>query len=218
MENRHYINVVDPQGNVGLLKICHRAKLSLDATIKRLRSEGVDPISVTDGRYFVFKRSGTSLDTTYQVDVLKQKMFIEGVGTVERDVVVRFDEATQARILDESADLDNLFKRVTAEDVERIVRDGAKAVDEIFASRPDSNEDIVDDMEEDVDSAVNTAASAPNSTTTTAQALPQQMAVPSQPVAAVVKPVPAPQIPVQTTAKAVETMSDEEYLASLGLT
>ena len=36
LDNNHYMNVVDAQGNIGILKIRHKAKLALEAEIKKL--------------------------------------------------------------------------------------------------------------------------------------------------------------------------------------
>ena len=44
MDSHHYVNAIDTQGNIGILKIRHRAKQALDATIKKLRDSGVDPL------------------------------------------------------------------------------------------------------------------------------------------------------------------------------
>lgn len=149
LDSHHYLNVIDLQGNIGILKLRHRAKTALDATIKKLRDAGVDPLDPETGRYFTFSRSGMGLDTLFQVSVYKKKMVIQGVGEVEQEVVHSIDDDLARRCLvvnkdgsytyKEAARLDTLFKRPTSEEVSRIVLEGAKAVDEILDTKATAN-------------------------------------------------------------------------------
>jgi len=165
LDKNHYLNVIDLQGNIGILKIRHRCKLALDAEIKKLRDSGVDPLDPMTGRFFVFHRSGTAMDTVYSASVYKEKLHVTGVGDVERDVVhpITDDIARRCCVLKgtdangnpvyeyrEAANLANLFAKPTSEEVARIVQEGEKAVDEILDSK--SNQDTETDesgVEED---------------------------------------------------------------------
>ena len=148
LDSNHYMNVVDLQGNIGILKIRHRAKLALDAQIKKLRDSGVEPLDPETGRFFTFSRSGNAMDTVYQVSVYKKRITIEGVGEVEQDVVHAITEDVARRCLvknkdgsytyKEAGQLDRLFKKPTSQEVTRIVMEGEKAVDEIFDSKSES--------------------------------------------------------------------------------
>jgi hypothetical protein len=251
LDSNHYVNVVDLQGNIGILKIRHRAKLALDAQIKRLRDNGVDPLDAETGRFFTFSRSGNATETLYQVNVFKKRINVPGVGDVEQEVVHVIDSELAKRCLVQNKDgsftyreagrLDQLFKAPTAAEVERIVKEGESAVDEILDAKtesatagtePSDSEQEDPGMEEE--SAPTTAAPA------VAQA--QQNAAPvpaatlqSAPVAAQVNlqtttlaptPVaPTPVAPAQaatpaapkTTAQAVNEQTDAEFLKSLGL-
>ena len=110
LDNNHYMNVVDAQGNIGILKIRHKAKLALEAEIKKLNSDGVDPLSVDNGRFFVFTRTGMGRDTTFGVKVLKEKLTVQGVGVVERDVVHTLDDETVNRLSTEAGELNKIFQ------------------------------------------------------------------------------------------------------------
>lgn len=121
LDNNHYMNVVDREGNIGILKLRHRAKLALEAEIKKLNADGVDPLSPEDGRFFVFTRSGLGRDTVFAVRVLKEKMTVQGVGTVERDVVHKLDDELLNRLEREAGELGKLFRKLTAEQVSKVV-------------------------------------------------------------------------------------------------
>lgn len=225
LDSNHYMNVIDTQGNIGVLKIRHRCKLALDSTIKKLRENGCDPLSVDDGRFFVFRRSGNGLETTFQVEVLQQKRDIPGVGTVYQDVVHKLDEALIGRLEREAAQLDKLFKRPTSEEVARIVKEGAAAVDEILDAKADTSGDDGagdedtggDDYEES-----STSSAAPAAASQAAQSAPAASTQAAPAAAPVTQAAPAPKAeslatPPATTAAAVSEMSDEAFLKSLGI-
>ena len=60
LDNNHYINVLDAQGNVGVLALRHTAKKALENEGKKCQA---DPLSASNGRYFVFNRTGTGRET-----------------------------------------------------------------------------------------------------------------------------------------------------------
>jgi len=257
LDNNHYMNVVDLQGNIGILKIRHRAKLALDAQIDKLRKNGIEPLDPENGRYFVFTRSGMGMDTTYQVTVYKKKLQVQGVGEVEQDFVHTIDDEFARRCLvqnkdgsytyKEAARLDTLFKKPTAEEVERIVKEGAKAVDEILdtkatAASPQqeyATEDYSGLEDDDTPNVIANPAPAAAAPTFDAEAYAagQLMThggegIPEYPLdktAAPVATTPAPATVAtmaapkaapstpKTTAQTVAEQTDEEFLKSLGL-
>lgn len=121
LDNNHYMNVIDAQGNVGVLKLRHKAKLALELEMGKLNARGVDPTSVDDGRFFVFSRTGKGRDTTFSVRVMKEKINVPGVGEVEKEIVHSLDDDLLSRLSNEGAELDKLFKRFTSEEVAQIV-------------------------------------------------------------------------------------------------
>lgn len=144
VDSNHYMNVIDSQGNIGVLKLRHRAKQALDEKIKKLREKGIDPLSVDNGRYFVFTRSGTGLDTAFSVEILQERLNVEGVGEVNRDVVHKLSEELINRLGEEAAELGKLFRALTADEIARIVQTSdlltgqSPVIDELFDNRGES--------------------------------------------------------------------------------
>jgi hypothetical protein len=145
VDSNHYLNVIDTQGNIGVLKLRHRAKTALDVQIKKLREKGIDPLSVDNGRFFVFTRSGTGLDTSFQVDIQQEKLTVQGVGEVNRDVVHKLSEELIARLAEEAGQLDKLFRALTSDEIERIVKSSdlltgqSAVIDELFDNKGDTS-------------------------------------------------------------------------------
>lgn len=236
LDSNHYMNVIDLQGNVGILKIRHRAKLALDAQIKKLRDAGVEPLDPENGRFFTFTRSGMGMDTVYQVSVYKNKLNVPGVGLVEQELVHTITPDIAKRCLVENEDgsytykeagrLDRLFKKPTAEEVDRIVKEGEKAVDDIFDTKADNtSQESSDDSGPEDDEAVPTTQTAPvqavtPATTPTTVNVTQSAPTVTQaaPVAQAVAPKAASTSGApKTTAQTVSEQSDEDFLKSLGL-
>jgi len=138
---KHYMNTIDLQGNVGLFKIGHKGFQALKAEIDRLRTEGVDPISVDNGRYFVFARSGTGRDTLYTVKEYKQKQEIDGPnGKIVADVSFphAIDAVAIAKIEEGAFNLKTVYPSVTPEEEKLIVEGGPAGVDAVFAKKNDN--------------------------------------------------------------------------------
>lgn len=155
LDNNHYLNAINEQGEIGILKLRHRAKLALDAEIKLLRDKGVEPLDVETGRIFVFNRSGMGLDTTFKVATKKKRFQVQGVGEVEQDVVHVLTDDILNRLEKEAAQLDKLFKRPTSAEVERIVKESelltgrSRAVDEILDAKQDTAAQAEPDVEDE---------------------------------------------------------------------
>ena len=211
LDNNHHCNAINEAGEIGVLKIRHRAKLALDAVIKQLRAKGVEPLG-PEGRYFVINRSGTGLETTFTVKVLTKDLEVAGVGVVQQEVVHKLTDDIIKRLDTEAADLDSLYPRPTAQEVARIVAESelatgkSRAVDEILDKK--GNEAQVDDDGEDGEEEPQAAAPATQSLSQPAPAATQAAA----PAAAKVQ-VSTP----ASAAKPVQEQSDEEFLKSLGV-
>jgi hypothetical protein len=231
-EHKHYVNAMDTQDNIVLLKMCHRAMTALEVEIKKCRDRGFDPLSADNGRFFVFTRSGNGSQTVYGVKVLTRELNVAGVGMVQQEVVHKLDDAILMRLDREAADLDSLFRRPSSEEVARLVKEGVKAVDEVFGG--DEAEPEVDD-DSDVDMpAKPVIAAAPSQAgvaTPAAATPPPVVATATQPTAAVppvqpsvapvvapaVAPTPQPVAAPKAPAAAPQQQSDEDFLKSLGL-
>ena len=121
LENKYFLNVMNLQGEVGLLKIGAKAKEQLMNLIKNLDSEGVDATSLDNGRFFNFNRMGKNRDTQYTVSIYKEKIQTEQFGLIEKDKVSKITEAEAFRIAKEAFDLGTLYVTPTTEQLERIV-------------------------------------------------------------------------------------------------
>jgi hypothetical protein len=237
--------VIDESGKIGILKIRHRAKVALDAEIKRLRETGVDPLSPTDGRYFIFRRSGMGLDTTFSVAVKQETVDVPGYGPMKRDIVHKLTAEIAGRCASRNADgtfryveaanLATLYKKPNAEQVARIVKEGARAVDEILDAKTNPGEEQVtgeDDHYEAPSAPVQAAAPAVDPAVAAAAqlaALQAQIAALTATQAPASAPVQSPvtQAPVQapvatapaatTPAPETSAQSEAEFLKSLGL-
>lgn len=224
LDNNHYMNVKDAQGNIGILKIRHKAKLALEAEIKALNADGVDPLSVENGRYFVFTRSGFARDTTFGVKVLKEKLKVEGVGTVERDVVDVLDDETLNRLSTEAGELHKIFKQLTAEEVKQVV-DGSDlktgvspVLDKLFGKT--SSAVVTDDAA--AEAAEAETESAPQATIVTSQAATTTTTnISTGGSTTVVQTVTTPvnttpkAAPVKSAATSITEMDNDEFLRRL---
>lgn len=203
LDSNHYLNVIDAQGNIGVLKLRHKAKLALEAEIKKLESSGVYPLSPENGRYFVFTRTGMGRDTTFSVNVLKEKLTVEGVGTVERDVVHKLDDEIINRLSTEAAELDKLFKRFSSEEVREIVESSdlmtgvSSRLDQMFSSSQSEAASEAEESHEEPEAEEAPIEAAP------AKAAPKISTASSTPKASK---------PQQQT---IAEMSDEDFLAAL---
>ena len=62
LEKRYYVNAMDQNGNIGLLKLKTREKNALDAAREQIKAEeGIDPIAVA-GAFLTFTKHGEGRD------------------------------------------------------------------------------------------------------------------------------------------------------------
>lgn len=246
LDNNHYVNAIDLQGNIGILKLRHKAKLALDEEIKALRKKDVDPLGLENRRFFIFTRSGKANETMFKVSVYKKTLNVAGVGDVEQEVKHDLTDDVLDRLASEAAQLDKIFKTPTAEQVAQIVKEsnlmtGISAnVDAILGfnnSAATETEEVVDDSADDEaaqEANAQVSASSTQATTTsllnvgtqgaTTQAsntvttsVQSATAAGPMPVSA---PAPTPKAQAtapKTTSEKLSEMSDAEFLASLGL-
>jgi hypothetical protein len=216
LENKHYLNVIDKNGKIGILKIGHKLKLALDSEIASLRSKGVDPLSVDNGRFFVITRSGYGLDTTFGVKVYSELITHAELGQVERPVIHKLDAGIIGRLATEAmdlADLDKLYPSITSEEVKRVVLGTPSDVSEVFArfakqaeaAAPVEGDGPEDEGYSQIAAPVATAAPAAEVTLTTTTAVGQNVTLGTQ-------PAPAEKIQVQSSPA---QLSDDDFLAGL---
>ena len=246
LDSNHYMNVMDTQGNIGVLKLRHRAKTALDVQIKKLREKGIDPLSVDNGRFFVFTRSGMGLDTSFQVDIQQEKLTVQGVGEVNRDVVHKLSDELIGRLGEEAAELGKLYRALSADDIQRIVdttdlsTGQSPVIDELFDTKAEGSggaTDEGDDGEYDDDSSEDSSSKAAVATSSTAVADAQAAVTTKSKADAQEKALAEAKVANeaakakaaaetaattttaanQTTAEVVGNMTDADFLKSLGL-
>jgi len=225
-ENKHYLNVVDLNGRIGLLKIGHKAKLALDATIKALRQQGVDPLAIENGLYFNFHRSQPEnrsfRDIVVQVSVYKENVVVNG-KVYEQNKTHTMDNAFISRLDDEAWELDKLYPAPTAEQVARMVKEGAVAVTQILGYNK-VEEPVEENEEEHYQEPTNATVNAPQAT----QTVVTQQPVTTQPVTTttpqpyvttqpLVQQAPKTSVITEPTKMVSTGISDEEFLKSIGM-
>lgn len=211
LDAKWYVNALNLQGEIGLLKIPHKAKQALEAEIQRLRQEGVNALDAENGRYFVFQRTGEGRDTQYQVKVYKQKIEVPGLGMVDKDMPHSLTEDVVTRLDTESHKLDDLFRRPTAEQVVRIVKEGASAVEEILGRNSQSSGSEEPEDEEDLDTEM--AVVQTSQPSLKAAPLPQSPVSVPKPKAS----APVAQAPTSSVSDQASEQSPEDFLKSIGL-
>jgi hypothetical protein len=217
LDAKYYINAIDLSGKIGLLKLGSRAFKDLKLEIDKLRASGVDPLSVNDGRFFNFNRSnatGNFQDTAYKVTVFTESVLVNG-KKYQEDMVHVIDQSIIDRLDEEAFELSGMFPVVTAAQVQRMVDEGASAVDEILGSDGDSKA-VQDDDGGDVATPV---VAAPLVTKAPVAPAPTKAAPPAATKKA------APPVVTQEEVESEEDvvvassggdLSDDEFLKSIG--
>ena len=228
IDRNHHLNVMLLDGTLGELKIRHKHFLVLKAEIDKLRAEGVDPLDLQDGRFFVFQKVGTGNETSFKADVYKEKIDVPGVGRVERDVVSTIGKEVLARVDSELFDLDGIFTKLTTAEVGKIVETSelktgkSPACDEFFDARWKAQNAATKAAQSPASAttapAATQAAPATAAATTTAPASPAATtANQNSPATAATQaaPAPTPATPPAASSqeRAIEDMGDEEFLA-----
>lgn len=136
---KHYMNAIDLEGNIGLFKLGHRGMQALKKEIERIKTtDGVDPLGIETGRFFVFSRSGKGRDTIYTVQEYKKKQEIDGPnGKLLVDVPFNhaIDDIILSKLETEAFELNKVYPSITSEEEARILNEGSLAVDQILGSR-----------------------------------------------------------------------------------
>lgn len=239
LENRWHMNAIDLSGKIGLLKLPHTAKKDLDNEIKKLTAKGVDPLSVDQGRFFAIIRNIDGQKVTYKVQVYKEEVETKDYGKVEKDVVHALGDDIISRLSVEAFELDKLYKAPSSDQVERIVKEGKSAVDEILgsgnasaaASSSKTENSAQFSEEDDVPSDEDLDNLAEEASASSAKAVTPAAARPQPAPASVKKPEPAvgglkigkatssteskDAVEAKVTNEKIKNMSSEDFLAAL---
>lgn len=181
VDKKYYVNAMTLDGTLGILKVPYKAMEALRQEIKRQESAGVDVRDVENGRFMLFRRSGTGLDTIHQVATYREKIQVQGLGEVEKEKVATLSNDILARLKDEvSLNLKNIVRVLSVDEVTRLVKadmaGDMATVDSILDknSREDDSDDSGDESDTTevqtqttLSKAVETGAKATSGATTT---------------------------------------------------
>jgi hypothetical protein len=139
-----YMNVMNPQGEIGRLPIPHKMYEALKLAIAEVIKKQIDPIAIDQGVYFDFQRSGTFSQTTHAVRIVTESFTPPGTtDTYERIKKAPLTQEQLKRMETEAYDLGDMFRSLTSDQVAMLVKSGGEAdvVDAVFAS-PESKKDV----------------------------------------------------------------------------
>jgi hypothetical protein len=238
LDNNHYVNAIDLEGNIGVLKLRHKAKLALDVEIAAQRKKNIDPLGLDNRCYFVFNRTGNAMETNFKVTVYKKEMEIAGVGLVEQTVLHNLSDDILDRLGDEAAQLDRIFKAPTADEVAQIVTESnlltgvSPNIDAILKFGANgaaaAAEEIVEEeqgQEQVLDQAATPAPVTQTASEPVAKAAPTPVpaatviatSVRQETVIATSAPAPTPVAKPTPVSTPVSEQTDKAFLASLGI-
>jgi hypothetical protein len=163
LDKKFYVNAMTLNGELGILKVPYKSMKALDIEIARQKAAGVDIMDPENGRFMVFRRAGTGLDTIHQVLTHTEMVTINGKKYPDEKVAT-LDDSVMARLSTEvSLNLNNIFRSITPEQVALVVEadksGDLSVIDSIFGSG-DSVESApveVDDIPENKPTAAKTA-------------------------------------------------------------
>lgn len=225
IDNNHHMNVITLDGQIGELKIRHKAKIDLDREIKRLEAEGFNPLSEEAGVFFVFHRDGMNKDTNFKVSAYTVKVDLPGGGKANQEVTHKITPEMWVRLNEEAFDLNTLFNKPTAEEVAQIVKESdllsgkSPACDRVFdaawkAKRAASAQSQDDDNVNPDDAPTafgNTSASTQDPILPPVASLTKSATVTSQAAA------PQAAVVARTQAESIDALNDDDFFASIGL-
>lgn len=133
LEKRFYVNAMDSNGQIGLLKLKTREKAALEAARKKIEAEeGFDPVGV-EGVFLTFDKTGDGAQDSVVSVTMNMRSEVIGGRTVKVPNTHTVTEELYPRLEKEAFDLGKLFIKPTPEEVAAMVRDGAPAVDVVAA-------------------------------------------------------------------------------------
>lgn len=136
LDKAFYANVMNPAGEIGILKIKTTAWNSLKEMLKKLDAEGIDPINIgkNNGIIFDFKRyKDESGKTIYRTDIAMVTKKDPNTGrAVSEYQYLELDETVFARMEKEAEDLAKCFKEFTQEERVLLASLDPKTIDRVL--------------------------------------------------------------------------------------
>lgn len=138
-DSKWYINVMNAQGEFGVLRLSHRTKKLLETKIQAvMNEEGVDPLDLEQGVWFRFTRTGKKIEAQDSIDV--EQEFVTDPNTGRKLKTLKLAPLTGAQVeqaLKECPDLATVVREITEGQIRQLVAtDGIidpETVDEIFS-------------------------------------------------------------------------------------
>lgn len=230
IDSKHYINAIDLEGKIGLLKLGANAMKGIKALGKELEAKGVDLCGL-EGRFVNIKRSGTGLDTQYTVLEHKTNVEVEIDGVkelVQRSVPHKLDDSIIARLEGEAFELDKIYPEPSEAEVAQLVAAHKKLEDESLSEEALAKLEL--EAAELVENILGASKSNSSSSETEAkttspvqEAAKEEVKQESAPVQESVKEETAPAkesvkeetFATETHVTSAANQSDEDFLASL---
>ena len=228
LDAKYYLNVVNLQGEIGLLKIGATLFKALKAKRdKIMETKGEDILAINGGYFMDFSRTNeTGKITDYVFEVTEYQENVEVNGEVyQKTKKHNMDDVFISRLGSEARELSGMFKSVTAADVERFVNEGVSAVEEVLGRAKDGNNGNSNTTNNTTNTTSSVSSTVSNSNNTVAEKKVEQRAeaVVETPVTSMSDAVlnkllkseqKAVQAPAETSTEA--PMSEEEFLKSIG--
>lgn len=225
MEKAHHVIAMDLQGNLGVFKLKHKTMLAFKKEVERLEKDGVYPLSKEDGRYFIFSKSGTGLDTVTTVTEYKQATTNANGRRSYEELPHAISDADIARLKLANLNIVDPVPCPSSEEVAQIVKESdltsgkSPGCDKYLnrnkpAAKTQNEEDEMEGYEEDYNS-LSTAAATVDTTTvdTTTVATTTVTASVTAKSAATPAATPATTLPkAQTEAETIDNISDDDFL------
>jgi len=219
IDSKYYLNAVNANGEIGLLKLNATLMKALRVEIDKARKLGKDPLSAENGMFFNFSRSnetGKIHDWIFSVTPFQKEIeaTVNGqIALVKQDVLHSIDDNFISRLGSEAFELSGMYPLITPEEVERIVKEGPLAVDELLGSKPKTKAP-------EVAVAERAEAVAPIQETSVSEEIgfkPLETDVVTEAIAAPIVETPTTVIETAPVAdSAGGTVSDADFLASIG--
>jgi hypothetical protein len=236
INNNQHMNVVLLDGQIGELQLRYKAFVALKAKIDKVREGskdelGFDPLSFNNGRFFVMTRSNTGRDTTFDVQVYKEKIDVPGHGKVDKDLVHAITSELLARLETEGYNLNKIHSKITSEECAQIVGEvdlmsgKSPACDRIFDIRWKAEREAKkaqvqpEQQEEEQDNGENTSTDTASPTASSVTST----TGPDTPNYAIAAPTGTPPVTAQLSTPATapsttdDELSDEEFFRIAGI-
>lgn len=228
VDTNQHMNVLLLDGSIGELKLRHKAFVALKAEIDKLRTEGVDPLSLENGRFFVMTRTINGRDTVFSASVYKEKIKIEGIGEVEKPYAHAVGEDVRKRLELEGFKLDSIFTKLTSDEVSQVVKEvdlssgKSPACDRFFDLRWKAGRDakkVQSSTSNEDDNQDNTDSPTEDSVLTQITQTADVTSVTASTTAATIIGSNVPPVTAQTAAKppVVDELSDEAFFNAIGV-